>query len=709
MGVARLDLMITAQTGQAQAQMKALELRMEKTMTKANILTGSLTTAFTAIGTMAKLSVAAFAGLSAASVATTALVKDFNKNMQHSAAIAGFNKEQLDKLTRSVNSLSIEFGQSADNMSAGMVELTKSGLSMAEIESVMDDITKAMLANSISFETAAQIGIFSVKQFGDSFADLPEMFDKIQVAAQSTIMDFEDLQQALQYAGSMAVLSKVGFEELLAVFGTLSQRAMKMGVASRSVNQMMMSLIDHTDEMQEWIDKMGLGVEVIKDGALNLDGLIRAFSEMDMTMEQLKKSSDIFTTRALRSWGLLITGAEEYMELVDEKIPGAQGALTNVFEKQRETLSFQLSQMGQIMITPYRSPEYMDMLLDTIKALREPVARISSALATGLWNFLKYVNENASNLGQFFENLANFALDIVGPFYSLGKILFNIKDFFGLMENGLVKLVFLSKMYNAMGVNHLQLTMASLRLQITKNTLLKQRTIMSNLLVKMDSHILKLEELKTSLMAKGKSIKSTEIALVKAEIKMAGLKNKQEMLTNQLTAARLQMTMQILQATMATVVASGMMGAAMGWDTGSFIMSTLMGGMTGAKIGMAFGGKGMVAGGIIGALVGGGAYAAGTALHEEPETPDFANVDEILNNVEYSEPAQASGASESYSFAKGGMIPQNGWYYMHQGEEVNNQPNKGGNTYVFEFNGPVGSKREMKRWVKEAMNEMGRR
>lgn len=753
MGVARLDLMVTAQTGQAQAQLKALELRMEKTMTQASILTGAMTSALTAVGTMAKLSVAAFAGLSAAAVGTTALVSEFNKNMQHSAAIAGFNKDQLDKLTRTVNSLSIQFGQSADNMSAGMVELTKSGLSMSEIESVMDDITKAMLANAISFETAAQIGIFSVKQFGDSFADLPEMFDKIQVAAQSTIMDFEDLQQALQYAGSMAVLSKVDFEQLLGVFGTLSQRAMKMGVASRSVNQMMMSLIDHTDEMQQWVDQMGLGVEVIKDGALNLDGLIRAFSNMDMTMDQLKKSSDIFTTRALRSWGLLITGAEEYMELVDEKIPGAQGALTNVFEKQQQTLSFQLSQMGQMLMAPYRDPEYMDKLLEIISSLKQPVAEISRLLASGLWGFLKDVSERKEEYAEFFTMIVENAMQVATVLYNIGDTIYFFKDFFGLIDNFLVKALINFKILKSMSFGSMMTTIIKANTQINmlkqaeinlqnQLNMLKQngqylqqtKLILGNKIVQdkaTETRLVgvinklsnlekltqlqknKLLQIQNQLAATRNSIASKRLDIAtltrmqeSRSVQLRNIENKQMQTGNTMMQARLQMYVSSAAAMASMAMSAAVIGRSMGFDSGTALMMGLQGAIGGAVTGSMIGGPtGAVVGGIAGAVGSAGIYTLSSQFYKEPETPDFAEIENIMGNVDYSEPAQAQTASESYSFARGGMIPQNGWYYMHQGEEVNNSPGKGGDTYVFNFKNYTGNRRELKKMILESIDE----
>ena len=425
MVVATYDAIWRADTKQAKAALRSLRAEMAMMTNNMNATVGFVKNT---IGTVAKAAIGAFAAVTIATAASIAAVKEFDKNLTHAGAIANLTKGEVEKLGMSINQLSVQFGQSANDMSAGVVELTKAGLDMGEIAMVTDDITKAMLANSISFETAAQVGVFAVKQFGESFADLSYQFDVIQKVTQETIMDFGDMQQALAYAGSTAILARVPFEELMAIMGTLSQRAMEMGIASRSVNQMMMSLIDNGDEMQAWINEMGLGVDVIKDGALNLNELIKAFSTLDMTMEQLQRSSDIFSVRALRSWGLLITGADEYLKLLEEDIPNAAGTLDQVYQAQAKSISFQMAQLREIFLSPMRTPEFMGSLADMISELKQPVADLSKILFEGLWNFLLWTKDNAKEVVGFFQHFLDFVLHLVAPLYNIGQIFLTIGD-----------------------------------------------------------------------------------------------------------------------------------------------------------------------------------------------------------------------------------------------------------------------------------------
>ena len=573
--VGNLTMVFRADTKEARAQIRAMRAEMAATTQNANAMIGFAKTAFTMI---ARASITAFAAATISVAASIAAVKDFNKNLVHAGAIANLTNKEVDALGRTITGLSIAFAQNATDMSAGVVELTKAGLGMQEITSVMDDITMAMLANSISFEEAAQIAVFSVKQFaGDKgFGDLPRLFDIIQKVTQETIMDFGDMQEALQYAGSTALLAQIPFETLMAIMGTLSQRAMTMGIASRSVNQMFMSLIDNADEMQKWINELGLGVDVIKDGKLNIDELIQSFSGLQMTMEDLQRSSDIFSVRAMRAWGLLVTGAEEYKKILTEDIPNAPGTLEGVYEKQKESIAFQLSQLRSIFMAPMQSPEFMKELASLLEGLQEPVAELSKLLFEGLWNFLKWTGENSDNILEFFKGIMQFVFDVITPLYNIGKLI----------------------------------TLAG---EGTMSVLLYLKMIMSlNVPTYLNS------------AAKSWAVYSRGVANAENQSRLFS------------------MTMKNMVMAMAGVAMSSFfMGQAFGRNMEKMAMTTigmtsLMAGLNamiyappGTKIATAL----MVTGAT--GLFGTGAYLAGTAFHEEMVKPDMSAFENALSNVNY--------------------------------------------------------------------------
>lgn len=642
------DIFIKSNTQLARADIA----RTRETMRTLSTVSGNATKLLKTMGdtfkTVGKAGMMAFGGVTLAVMGTMAVVKDFNQNLTKAAAIAGLTRDEMNKLGDMINKVSLQYAQSSNNISAGVVELTKAGLSMEEISQSIDTITQAMLANNIEFTEAAKMAVFAVKQFGDSFADLPYLFDVIQKVAQETIMDFGDLQQALQYAGSTAVLAGVPFEQLIAIMGTLSQRAMEMGIASRSVNQMMMNLINSADEMQQWVDEMGLGVQVIKDGVLNLNDLINAFSKMNLTIKDLQKSSDIFTVRAMRSWGLLITGADEYRKLLSEDIPNSYGVLADIAERQTETITYRLGQFREILTAPLRSPEYIEQLVDLLGKFREPLIDISKTLYSGLWGFLQWTSEHSKDLTTMFSKILTLVFKIAGPLYNIGEILMRTPTF-------ILRTFIYTKMLMSLGF--LEYLKMSASLYFQHNEALLQRMDIESNLILIDRQL--------NYMINKKNL--TELQ----SIKIDDLKLQKDILIARSTALRTRANYLMAQSYLSIASAIGVAalsayayGKAMGFTWEGLAQSVLTGAMTGGMAGgLATGGNPLgIAAGVI---IGGGGMAAlyykGTSDYEEMPVPDMSNINSLLENVNYANnfaPSYTPPTAGTYTY--GGIAPNQG-------------------------------------------------
>jgi len=675
--VARLDMLLRANATQARNEFRSLRAEFMLSQQALQNLTLMGSNMFGTLKTIAKYSVLAFGAVSIASAASIAVVKEYDKNLTHAAAIANLTKSEMNELGKQINLMSLQFGQSANDISAGVVELTKAGLGMGDISLYMDDITKAMMANSITFADASKIAIYAAKQFGgpQGFGAIPELLDMVQKVTQETIMDFGDLQQALAYAGSTATLARVDFAELLSMMGALSQRAMEMGIASRSVNQMMMNLIDKADEMQDWVDTMGLGVQVIKDGSLNITELIQKFSTLDMTMEMLQKSSDIFTVRAMRSWGLLVTGADEYVKLLNEDIPNSVGVLDQVFQKQQETIEYHLGQLGNIMTAPFRNQEYIGMIIEMLEKLEEPVKRLSQVLYTGMYKFMSWTVENADEIVDFFSDLLTFVFKLVEPFYNIGKWVTRLSE-------GMLKFLIYTKMLMSLGMlKYMQFSMSlmkqnvQLRLQEAQiiGTTISARVAQLNLEVA----ILDMTVTKQQMMEIERKYETNTISYLRLratlEQQILNVRQMNMTIAERSTQQELIKTgiMRNQAMIIASIAASAAMGAfasyamaeAMGATTGDYARNILMGAATGAMMGGMVGGiGGAVVGGIFGGVASGIGTYAGDQMHTPFEpTVDLGNLESMFSNMDYSATAytptdltQGSAGSSEGGFGGGG-------------------------------------------------------
>lgn len=341
-------------TGQAQVALAQLENRMM--MTSGAIASGSriADTALMAVS-------AAFIAMGAGAFVAYNAVSQFQESLTTVRALGGVTKVQMYELAASINEVAAQFGVSGDEIAEGAVMLSKAGLTVDQINESIASMTALSKANGLAFEEAARMTVFAVNTFGKEFSEATQLMDAMQVATQESILDIGDLQKAFAFAGSTAVMSGVSFEQLVSIMAVLSNRALEAGISARSVNKMFLDMILNTDELQEWMTSMGMTFEIIRDGKLDIDALMDAFSGQQLTLEMLQSASDIFTVRALRSFGLLIGAADDYQVMLSD-VTNSQGALAEVVAIQMESFTAMFGRLRQELLAPLRSPEVIEQV-----------------------------------------------------------------------------------------------------------------------------------------------------------------------------------------------------------------------------------------------------------------------------------------------------------------------------------------------------------
>ena len=286
----------TADTRQAVAEINNLQFGMQRSLGAMNSMAAISAMALKGLG-------AAVLAVGASAMITYGAVASFNQSLTHVRALGDLTRDDMNQLASSINNVSVAYGVSGDVIADGTVILSKAGLTVDEINDSIAAMTALSKANAISFEEAANMTVFAVETFHKSYGDVTELLDKMQVAAQQSILDIGDLQKAFAYAGSTAMMTGVSYEELLAIMATLSNRALEAGISARSTNKMLLDIVQHAPELEKFYQNMGKNFDIIQDGQLNVTQLIAALSDATINVEFLQGATDIFTVRALRSFG----------------------------------------------------------------------------------------------------------------------------------------------------------------------------------------------------------------------------------------------------------------------------------------------------------------------------------------------------------------------------------------------------------------------
>ena len=430
-------------TSQAQAALAQIDARM---MATSSIIQSSSRMADTALMAVS----ASFVALGAGAFVAYNAVNQFQESLTTVRALGGVTESDMYALADSINQVAAQFGVSGDEIAEGAVMLSKAGLTVEEVNESIGAMTALSKANGIAFEEAARMTVFAVNTFGKEFGEATELMDAMQVATQQSILDIGDLQKAFAFAGSTAVMSGVSFEQLVSIMAVLSNRALEAGISARSVNKMFLDMITNTDELQAFMDSMGMTFQIIRDGKLDIDALMAAFSGEQLTLEMLQSASDVFTVRALRSFGLLIGAADEYQTMLSD-VTNSQGALMDVVNVQMQSFTAIFAKLRQEFLAPLRSPEVIQQvgaMVDSMVLLfKELQPGIINAVVLGLTSFTQIISDPAFLKGmemlgagilRIFEAM-NFLTELAGgPGGTLLKVALGMK-LATVFTNGLVQ------------------------------------------------------------------------------------------------------------------------------------------------------------------------------------------------------------------------------------------------------------------------------
>jgi len=421
-------LQIMANTKQAQAALQGLSAQYVN-------MSATIGTASRLADTAVRLLAASFIGLGAGAFVAYNAVSRFNESLIHVQALGDLTTQQINELAASITEVASEFGYSGDVIAEGAVILSKAGLSIDEINSSLREMTMLAKANAMSFEQAAEITVFAIESFDKAFTDVPDVLDKIQVAAQASILDVSDLQKSFAYAGSTANMTGISFEQLISIMAVLSNRALEAGISARSVNKMFLDILQSIPEMQKWGDAMGFNFDVVADGKINIDEIIHSFGEMGLSIDLLEQSTDIFTVRALRSWGLLLMASDDYFDMLN-MVNNASGTLEKQTAVMMQSFTAQFSKLKEEILALLRTEEAMaavgDMVEAFVRALNDLGPDFANAIIAATGAFTAMIE------GGFLENLAG----ILELMFNLFPALKQVFDTLNVGGGIVLKLVF---------------------------------------------------------------------------------------------------------------------------------------------------------------------------------------------------------------------------------------------------------------------------
>lgn len=236
-----------------------------KALTGAGVgISAGITAPVTAIGTAALLSAA-----------------DFEQAMNVMQQVSGATEGQMASLQAQALQLGAETSFSAGEVAQAMLELSKAGLSAAEVSAAIGGTLDLAAAGGLGLAQAAEITANAVNAFGLEASQANSVANLLAAAANASSVEVTDLAYGMQMAGAVFSSSGQSLETLNIALALLGNNGMKGSDAGTSLKTMLMSLTAPTDTAAKQLQALGVSVY---DAAGNMRALPDVMNDLQSAL-----------------------------------------------------------------------------------------------------------------------------------------------------------------------------------------------------------------------------------------------------------------------------------------------------------------------------------------------------------------------------------------------------------------------------------------
>ena len=240
---------------------------------------------------------------------------DFQHKMNAVKAITGASAAQISKLSDIAFDISKRFPFMPQQIAEGILELVKAGVTVQQTPKVLEAFSAAAVAADEDFKTTTSRMIELMASWNLGADDAMHFADVMTKASNLSTVGFNDLYEAMKYAGPVMKTMKIPMEEayaMLSAMGNAGYRGSIGGVSSANmIRYLARGLVRPTKNQKSALKEMGLSREDFmnsKTGAIDLLKTLKLLVERTKGMAPDKVStlmSDLFSVRGARIQPLL--------------------------------------------------------------------------------------------------------------------------------------------------------------------------------------------------------------------------------------------------------------------------------------------------------------------------------------------------------------------------------------------------------------------
>ena len=247
--------------------------------------------------------------LTAIAVSSLKLAADYEMAMNRVRAVTRATEQDMAQLEETAKFLGRTTARTARQVAQGMETLGLAGFSVQEIDDSIRAITSLSVIAQQDMAISAQNAANLMRQFGIEAKDLGLAIDSLAVTATTSNQTVEDLVNGLKFAGPMAHMAGVSFQETSAMMGILANNGIRAGIAGRALRMQLLKLVAPTKGAREEMRRLGIEV-ADHDG--NLYSMDQILTNVNKGIEGLGDAhrmaslAVIFGTRAVGPMNILL-------------------------------------------------------------------------------------------------------------------------------------------------------------------------------------------------------------------------------------------------------------------------------------------------------------------------------------------------------------------------------------------------------------------
>lgn len=333
---------------------------------------------------------------------------DFERQLDFFGAVSNSTAAEMEAVRKKAIQLGLDTIFSTGQIADSFVELGKAGVSAKDIIGGVGEAVAALgAAGDIPLDVAANIITAAIQTFHLGAQDAVHVADLLAGAANSSVVDIQDLGVSLKYVGGVAASISIPIGDTIDAISLLGKAGIRGSTAGTSLRQILVSLTGTSKKASGVLKSLGI---ITKDGAnqfFDAQGKAKPLAEIFQILQDKTKG----LTEAQR--------LSAFKTIFNNRALAAANILTHEGAKGFAAMNKEISKTTAAEVAAKR----LDNLSGDAEKLKSSLEVLFIQAGTPFQGFLRGIVQGLTNMVNAFGRLSPATQDIIFKVTAIGGAL----------------------------------------------------------------------------------------------------------------------------------------------------------------------------------------------------------------------------------------------------------------------------------------------